>query len=127
MLDTCVAYSLILKLEMTCSFRTSDIFQRDTHHVISQKIELFITTAVSTSNPSPLYSSVLFMRYLYIKSPLERKRWALKCGIKRDRNFKLATQLNRGINLCSTFTDICFFFKYFGLLKCSLRFSKRRF
>jgi hypothetical protein len=47
----CLAYSSTLKTEATCSSETSVDFQRTTR-VISQKIELFITTAVRTSNPT---------------------------------------------------------------------------
>jgi hypothetical protein len=44
-------YSSTRKNETCCS-ETSDDFQRTKHHVISQKIWLFITTAERTSNPT---------------------------------------------------------------------------
>jgi hypothetical protein len=40
-------------MEATCCFETSDNFY-GLHGVLSQKIELFITTAVRTSNPTSL-------------------------------------------------------------------------
>jgi hypothetical protein len=49
MLVSCSAYSMTMKMEAACSTETSPNFQQ-LHGVISQKIEFFITTAVSTSN-----------------------------------------------------------------------------
>jgi hypothetical protein len=49
MLVSCLAYSSTLKMEATCFSETSVDFQ-GLHGVIFQKIELFITTAVRTSN-----------------------------------------------------------------------------
>jgi hypothetical protein len=46
-----LAYSLALKMKATFSSEMSMTFNR-LHGVISQNIELFITTAVRTSNPT---------------------------------------------------------------------------
>jgi hypothetical protein len=46
-----MAYFSILKMEATCSFETFLTFT-ELHRVISQKVELFIITAVTTSNPT---------------------------------------------------------------------------
>jgi hypothetical protein len=43
-----------LKIEATCSSETSVTFN-ELHSVISQKMELFITTAVRTSDPAGFY------------------------------------------------------------------------
>jgi hypothetical protein len=51
MLVSCLAYYSTLKIEATCSFEKSVAFN-ELCGVISQKIELFITTAVRTSNPT---------------------------------------------------------------------------
>jgi hypothetical protein len=47
-----LAYSSTLKMEVTCSSETSVSTFSGLHGIISQKIELFITTAVRTSNPT---------------------------------------------------------------------------
>jgi hypothetical protein len=51
MLVSCLAYSLTLNVEATCPPKRWLIFGGP-HGVISQKTELFITTAVRTSNPT---------------------------------------------------------------------------
>jgi hypothetical protein len=51
MLVSCLAYSSTLKMEVTFSSETSVDFQR-LLGIISQEIELFITTAVRTTNPT---------------------------------------------------------------------------
>jgi hypothetical protein len=48
---SCSAYSLALKLEVTCSSKMSVDFQLTTFQTIFQRIELFITTTMRTSNP----------------------------------------------------------------------------
>jgi hypothetical protein len=50
-LVSCLAYSYTLKMEVTCSSEMSVDLQRTTECWISQKIGVFITTAVRTSNP----------------------------------------------------------------------------
>jgi hypothetical protein len=54
MLVSCSVYSFALKMEATCSSET--LKHRFTfsvlHGIISQKIKLFITTVVRTSNPT---------------------------------------------------------------------------
>jgi hypothetical protein len=52
---------LAIKMEAICSSETSLIFN-ETHGVISQMIELFITTAVSISDP--IYPRLVFGRCL---------------------------------------------------------------
>jgi hypothetical protein len=51
MLDDCLAYFSTLNMDMTCSSETLVDFQLSTWHYISQA-ELFIITAVRTSDPT---------------------------------------------------------------------------
>jgi hypothetical protein len=55
MLVSCLAYSSTLKLDVTCSSEFQLTFNR-LHGVISQKLELFITTAVITSDATRCYA-----------------------------------------------------------------------
>jgi hypothetical protein len=58
-----LAYSSTLKMEATCSVGTSLNFD-GLHNVISQKMELFITTTVRTSNHIKYFhASILLMGY----------------------------------------------------------------
>jgi hypothetical protein len=50
-LVSCLAYSFMLKMEVTCSSTHWLSFNR-IHGIMSQKTELFITTTVRTSNPT---------------------------------------------------------------------------
>jgi hypothetical protein len=55
MLVSCLAYSLTLKVKQHISLKCC-LTVTGLHGVISQKIELFITTAVKTSNLIPITS-----------------------------------------------------------------------
>jgi hypothetical protein len=69
-----LAYSSTLKMEATYSSETSIDFQ-DVHGVISQKIDLFLTTAVRTSNPIyHIYSCNVLLRIMSIPALLFRER-----------------------------------------------------
>jgi hypothetical protein len=52
MLVCCLIYSSTMKIEAICF---SGMIFKELHGFISQKTELFITTAVSTSNPTKVY------------------------------------------------------------------------
>jgi hypothetical protein len=58
-LVSCLDYSATLNMEATCSSETSVDFH-GLHGVISQKMELFITTAMKTSDPTTLMTTSLF-------------------------------------------------------------------
>jgi hypothetical protein len=50
-LVSCLAYSLTLNIEVTCSSEMVVNFN-GLHSIISQQIEVFITTGVRTSSPT---------------------------------------------------------------------------
>jgi hypothetical protein len=60
LMDSCLAYSSTLKMEASCSSETSLTFN-GLHGIISQEIELSITTAVRTSHPTPFYLYCIFI------------------------------------------------------------------
>jgi hypothetical protein len=73
MLVSCLVYSLILKVEATCSSKISVDFN-ELHGVISQ--EIFITTPVRTSNPTDESTSHKIEFNIIFQSMSRSPKWS---------------------------------------------------
>jgi hypothetical protein len=81
MLVFCLAYSLALKMDATCSSETSVDFHRTAWRYIP---EFFVTTAVRTSNPSlPLFKGSRIGPVAYYCKTQELTSWS-DIGVKRE-------------------------------------------
>jgi hypothetical protein len=85
MLVSCVACSLNLKIEATCSSETSVLFH-ELHVFVSQNIELFITTAVR--EPQVLHGSSRSNLVLGRERKTKVQLLDRKLGLKTNKNFE---------------------------------------
>jgi hypothetical protein len=104
MLVLCVAYSLTLEMEATCSSEMSVDFHRTiVHGVSSKKIDLFITTAVRTSSRT----SLIFSSHLCLGLSVQYFNVVLFFIIYIALLFKLNFS---EVNSCCAFLLLSFFF-----------------